>query len=390
LPDDEQKKTSDDKFLPEAIAARVDKIGLETEADRVAREEEQKLFARRKQQKKGGLEAAASKRLAKIGETAVKRPTSVQGTAADPLLDRLGLARKWIEQHRASFAGVLTVVAFAAAALGGWAYWQDKRQDDASVLLGRAFADDHGHLASKGDGDDEGATRQLYPTFRSASDRREAALAKYRQLQTKYPGTGAAILARLEEGALLLDTGDAKGALVAYEDAKNSSLAQADPEVRGRALEGIGFAHELLATRDEAAKDKHLDDALSVYRKLQTVDADGFKELGLYHEARVSAEKGDKAKALELLKEANKRVSEPGTKRPFAYLQFALEDRLRELDPGALPPKAARPVGGGAGANLEDNPKLQELIRQLQQQQQQKSQGSEPAPGPRPAPGTSP
>jgi len=376
LPDDEQKKSDDDKFLPEAIAARVDKIGLETESDRVAREEEQKLLARRKQQKKGGLEAAASKRLAKIGETAVKRPTAGQSTAADPLLDRLSLARKWIGLHRATFAGVITVVVLAASALGGWAYWQDRRQGDASMLLGRAFADDHGHLASKGEGDDEGATRQLYPTFRSASERREAALTKYRLLQTKYPGTGAAILARLEEGALLLDTGDAKGALAAYEDAKNSSLAQADPEVRGRALEGIGFADELLAAHDGATKEKHVEDALAVYRKLQTVEADGFKELGMYHEARVLLEKGDTTRALELLKEANKRVSEPGTKRPFAYLQFALEDRLRELDPSALPPKAPRPVGGSAGANLEDNPKLQELIRQLQQK--------------RPAPGTSP
>ncbi len=389
MPDDEHKKSDDDKFSPEAIAARVDKIGVETDADRVAREEEQKLLARKKLQahtKKGGLEAAASKRLAKIGETAVKRPTAGQATAADPLLDRLARARKWAEQHRATFAGVTTVVLVAAAALGGWAYWQDKRQGAASMLLGRAFADDHAHLASKGEGEDEGARRQLYPTFATSAERRQAALAKYRELQTKYPGTGAAILARLDEGALLLDAQEAKGALSAYEDAKNSSLAQADPEVRGRALEGIGFSHELLAARDEGNKEKHLDDALGAYRKLQTVDADGFKELGMYDEARILLAKGDKTKALELLKEANKRVSEPGAKRPFAYLQFALEDALRELDPSALPPKAPRPVpGSSAGANI-DNAKLQELIRQLQQQ---KSQGSGGPPVGFP-PGTSP
>jgi hypothetical protein len=389
LPDDEHKKPEDDKFSPEAIAARIDKIGVETEADRIAREEEQKLLARKKQQahtKKGGLEAAASKRLAKIGETAVKRPTAGQATAADPLLDRLARARKWTQEHRASFAGVTTVVLLAAAALGGWAYWQDKRQGDASMLLGRAFADDHAHLASKGEGDDEGTKRQLYPTFATAAERRGAALAKYRELQAKYPGTGAAILARLDEGALLLDAQDAKGALSAYEDAKNSSLAKADPEVRGRALEGIGFCHELLAARDEGNKDKHLEDALAAYRKLQTVDADGFKELGMYDEARVLLAQGDKTKALELLKEANKRVSEPGAKRPFAYLQFALEDALRELDPSALPPKAPRPGAGSAGGANLDNPKIQEIIRQLQQQQ--KSQGSAPPLGS--APGTSP
>jgi len=389
LPDDEHKKPENDKFSPEAIAARIDKIGVETEADRIAREEEQKLLARKKQQthhKKGGLEAAASKRLARIGETAVKRPTAGQATAADPLLDRLARAKTWTQEHRASFAGVTTVLLLAAAALGGWAYWQDKRQGDASMLLGRAFADDHAHLASKGEGGDEGTKRQLYPTFATAAERRGAALAKYRELQAKYPGTGAAILARLDEGALLLDAQDAKGALSAYEDAKNSSLAQADPEVRGRALEGIGFCRELLAVRDEGNKDKHLEDALAAYRKLQTLDADGFKELGMYDEARVLLAKGDKTKALEILKEANKRVTEPGAKRPFAYLQFALEDALRELDPSALPPKAPRPVAGSTGGANLDNPKIQELIRQLQQQQ--KSQGSAPPIGS--AAGTSP
>jgi len=106
----------------------------------------------------------------------------------------------------------------------------------------------------------------------------------------------------------------------------------------------------------------------------------------MYDEARILLAKGDKTKALELLKEANKRVSEPGAKRPFAYLQFALEDALRELDPSALPPKAPRPVpGSSAGANI-DNAKLQELIRQLQQQ---KSQGSGGPPVGFP-PGTSP
>src|SRR6185437_8323742 len=114
------------------------------------------------------------------------------------------------------------------------------------------------------------------------------------------------ILARLAEASLLLDAGDAKGASAAYEDVKASALGQADGEVRGRALEGLGFA-----------------------------------ELGKYHQARVALAKGDKAKAIELLKDVQKQVSEPGESHPFSYLQFVVEDRLRELDPTALPPKAA-------------------------------------------------
>jgi hypothetical protein len=91
VPDEEQK--SADKFGPEAMAARIEKMGEESEADKTAREEEQKLIQRRKQQKKSGLEAAASKRLAKIGETTVKRPSAL---SADPGLDRAAKFTKWV------------------------------------------------------------------------------------------------------------------------------------------------------------------------------------------------------------------------------------------------------------------------------------------------------
>ena len=75
------------------------RIGEETEIDRIAREEEQKLLERKKGKKgkKGGLEAAASKRLAKIGEGKVKRPSVDGGRRAstpdaDPLLERTARA----------------------------------------------------------------------------------------------------------------------------------------------------------------------------------------------------------------------------------------------------------------------------------------------------------
>ncbi len=184
-------------------------------------------------------------------------------------------------------------------------------------MLAKAFADEHGRVSDKeADDDDEPKAKQLYPTFKSAAERRDAALAKYRTVESKYPGTGAAILARLAEASLLLDAGDAKGALGAYGDVRGSALAQADAEVRGRAIEGIGFANELLAQAEGADKGKHLDAALAAYRDLAQVDVKGLKELGLYHQARVVLAKGDKAKAIELLKEAHKLVSEPGDEPP--------------------------------------------------------------------------
>ena len=41
--------------------------------------------------------------------------------------------------------------------------------------------------------------------FKTYEDRREAALKKYREVEARFPKTGAAILARLAEGSLLLD-----------------------------------------------------------------------------------------------------------------------------------------------------------------------------------------
>jgi hypothetical protein len=390
VPDDEQKdeqedekkpeeapakeaaSADEDKFRPEAIAARVAKMGDESDLDRIAEAEEQKLLERKQQRKKGkkGLESAAAKRLAKIGEGKVKRPGALGDAAvpeADPLLERAARASKWIREHRQAFGGLVAVGVLAVAGSVGWMYWQDKRNGDASAMLAQALADEHGKVSNKEDEDeDEAKARPLYPTFKSAAERRDAALAKYRGVESSYSGTGAAILARLAEGSLLLDAGDAKGAVAAYEDVKASPLAQADAEVRGRAIEGIGFAHELLARTDEAGRDKHLDDALGAFKQLEQVEMKGFKELGMYHQARVLIAKGDKAKATELLKDVYKRVTEPGENHPFSYLETVAEDRLREIDPTALPPKAPKKVGGPGDMDMSD-PQIQELIRQLQQ-----------------------
>jgi hypothetical protein len=394
VPDDEQKPDEtpeaasadkpeegsdvpeDDKFRPEDIAARVAGLGEETDLDRIAREEESKLLERKKQKKgKKGLDASASKRLAKIGEGKVKRPSAVSDAfapEADPLLERTARLTKWIKEHRQVFGALVAVGLIGGGGFLGWMYWQGKQEADASALLAQAFADEHGHVASdKDDDDDDNSKKALYPTFKSAAEKRDATLAKYRQVESKYAGTGAAILARLSEAGLLLDAGDAKGATAAYVEVKGSPLAKADGEVRGRATEGLGFADELLAQTDAANKDKHLDDALAAFKELEQNDTKGFKELGMYHQARVLLAKGDKAKAIDLLKEVHKRVTEPGVEsHPFSYLEFVVEDRLRELDPTALPPKA--PKMGGPGGNLDMNdPQIQELIRQLQQRQQQ-------------------
>ena len=392
----------EDKLNPEAIAARVASLGEETDLDRLAREEEQKLLERKKGQKKKakkGLAASASKRLSKIGEGAqVKRPgMAVDAVApeADPLLERVARAGKWIREHRSVFGGIIVVALLTLGGGFGYVYWQDKRDAEASALLAKAIGDEHGRVSEDEDDDDDTKQPPLYPKFKTTDARREAALAKYRDVESKYAGTGAAILARLAEASLLLDKNDPKGALAAYDDVITSALAQADVQVRGRAVEGRGFAHELLAQSDASAKDKHLDDALSAFKELEQIDVKGFKELGMYHEARVLQAKGDKQKAIELLKSVHEKVSapssEPGESSPFAYLQFVVEDRLRELDPTALPPKPKHGLGGLGGLGGPGGGEIDpEMLRQLQEQLRQQGGGMPPPGAPPPPPGGSP
>ena len=94
-----EAKEPEDDASPEAIARRVAALGDEDELEKLARTEEQKLAERRakmKRGKKGGLEAAASKRLNKIAEKAQPKKmiaTAVDG--ADPLLNQTAKVSKW-------------------------------------------------------------------------------------------------------------------------------------------------------------------------------------------------------------------------------------------------------------------------------------------------------
>jgi tetratricopeptide (TPR) repeat protein len=228
-----------------------------------------------------------------------------------------------------------------------------KHEVEASVLLTKAVADERARIGEPPKDDEEGDGSPVFKTYEA---RRDAALGKYREVESKFPRTGAAILARLAEGSLLLDKKDAQGAVSAFDDVKGSPLAAADQEVKGRALEGLGFAHELAAEKGD--KDKHLDDALKAYKELEnSVDVKGFKELAMYHQARVLMNKGDKDKAKELLvtlKERLQKTDENITNLPtgpaFPYLSEVAMDRLREIDPSAAP-KAA-PPGAGGGPQL--------------------------------------
>jgi len=302
------------------------------------RERQSKL--KKKGQGKAALAKAASKKLAEVREKRKRDDVASAADAADPLLSRTNQVGGWLQNNQKAVQIGGGALAVGLLGVGAYLFYQQKHEADASVDLSHAIADDRGLIGEPPPEDDENRIKDPRPIFKTAAEKRDAALAKYKTVQAKYPGTGAAYLARLGEASVLLDKRDADGAIAAYTDAKASPLAGADIEVRGRAIEGLGFAYELKARLDPAQKDKHLDLALAEYKSLENaIDAKGFKELGMYHQSRVMQAKGDTAKAKELLVQLRERISKPGETHPFAYLEEMAADRLRLIDPKAVPPK---------------------------------------------------
>jgi hypothetical protein len=126
-------------------------------------------------------------------------------------------------------------------------------------------------------------------------------------------------------------------------------------DVKARALEGKGFAQEGKGD---------LDGALASFEQLGELPSDGFKALSKYHRARVLVLKKDKDKAKELLVEARKDLEKAkldslrvSTQSPHRWLEGAVDDELRAIDPDAVP---KLPPGGAGGLPPQLQQKLLE------------------------------
>jgi hypothetical protein len=367
-----------------AIARRVAALGEEDETERLAREEERKLAERRKAGKKGkkkrggGLEVAASKKLGKIGKRAEPKREIAVAADADPLIEKTVKLSDWAKQNQKTVQYVGALIAVALIGLAGFMYWDNKRETEASMALSKAVETQHAQIGEPPKDDDDNAVDNG-PYYKTHEERRDKALEKYREVEAKFSGTGAAILARLSEASLLLDKREADGAAAAFTEVKKSPLGQADKEVKGRALEGLGFAYELKADKagDPDAKKPFYDQALQAFKELENaVDVKGFKELAMYHQARVHENKGDKEEAKKLLVALKEKFDKPddsslvpGTPggQSFPYLREVAMDRLRGIDPSAAPKMQQMP-GGGSQV-------LPPHIRKMLEDQQKKAAG---------------
>jgi len=283
------------------------------------------------------------------------------GEMIDDALAR-GTARvgKWVKQN-SNFIQILVVLALVSGA--GYAVYHNQvtaKAELASGELSTAVQADRARIDPAGP-KQNAEEEEILPVYKTAAERNTTALAGYRKAHSAREGSGTALLARLGEAGVLLDQRSFDEALAAYREVKGSQLAAADPDVKGRAIEGIGFALEGKGD---------VDGALKVYKELDTITGiKTFKELGMYHQARLLAAKGDKEQALKLIKDARERLQTTGESRNASYLVGVLDELQRKLDPSAAP---KRNVGGaGRQVSLDELQKLQQqMMREMQKAQE--------------------
>lgn len=346
------------------------------------------------QEKKDRNQAVRDQLLKKNPKVQVQRQALAPGEMVDDALARgVAATGKWLRQNGKSVQFAITGIIVAGIAYAGLSHWQDKRAEAATSALSKAELDERGRIGSpesktqNQQADDDGL-----PVFKSVEVRRQAALSDYRAVASKHSGSGAAILARLGEAGVLLDQRNYDGALAAYREVKTTKLSQADLSVRARANEGIGLALE---------GKKDIPGALQAFHELENSDVRGYRELGMFQQARILAARADAnsndvPRAMELLKNAREKLrtataQSPFGERPlFPYLQTQVDDLLRNLDPTALP----APTAGGPNKQMtpEQVQRLrEELQRRMRESKENTNSGSGSATPPPPAtPGTPP
>jgi hypothetical protein len=356
---------------PEGSAPAEEEV--EAVANRAARRRDDAVDRRRKRRGKAASTSdgeaplprdknARAKELLKRRREQASEPTRpinlLPGEMVDDAFARsTSAAGKWI---RTNFGKIQWVVLAGIAAATGFAIYTSQIEKTAAAAtdaLAAGITVERSSVMAEDKRTDEQKEAEPGKVYKTNDERAEAALAAYRKAQAEHAGTAAALLAKLGEAGVLLDKRDWAGAIEAYNAVLASKLATADADVRGRAIEGLGFAKEGKGD---------LDGATASFKELQAIDERGFKELGMYHEARMLLAKGDKDKAKDLLKQIHDKLVVPTPEgKPYRYLETLVDDALRRLDPSAIPTKP--PVLGGdakgSAMSADQMAKIQKMLQ---------------------------
>lgn len=334
--DEESEETEGESEEQAARAESESKPGKPSKTDKKrSRQEERSATANVRDRNKRLREQAAQKRRGKRDrerEAAVAR-----GLDASEMVDDV-LARgthRTVEFIRRHFSMIQWVVVLGIAAGIGWSIysWKSKKNvaKSSDVLMAGVEAELGRVMAEPAK--PEEAKLDPRPHFTTEEARLQAAAQGYDNAEKASPGSGTAILAKLGRAGVLYDEGKFDEAKANYEAVLSSPLAKHDADVRLRAVEGIGMS---LEAKGDA------DGSLKWFQDLEKAEEPGFSALGLYHQARVALNKGDKQKAKELLGKVNEKLEKE--RSPYAagsYLERASRDLMAIVDPTTAPASPA-------------------------------------------------
>jgi len=241
---------------------------------------------------------------------------------------------KWI---KGNFNIVQWLIVAAAASWVGWQIYSwrsDKTSAKAADALAEAVNADLGRVGGTED-DPEARSVDTRRSFASDDDQLGAAKTAYEKVVADKPSATSVSMAQLGLAGVAYDQGKYDEAKALYDQVATSELAKIDPETKARSIEGSGLALEGKGDRDGALKR---------FGELENTDVAGFRELALFHQARLLHAKGDDDAAKDRLKKVVDKLGkekESTALDSHGYLLESARSLLERIDPKAVPPPSS-------------------------------------------------
>lgn len=264
-----------------------------------------------------------------------RREAEAVGLDAQEVLDEAlvrstDTAAKFMRRHSTLLQGLLAGGLLAWAAWGGYGLYVASARAEASDVVAEALAIENARVGDPeelGQPDEQGIVLPG-PIFETDEARLAAAREALQKAAAVRADSGTAHYARLALAAVLLDQGKYDEAAAEYRSVADSGFAKTDPELRGRALEGIALTLERKG--DEAA-------ALDQFGQVAQTGLRGFVLPALLDQARLQHALGktEEAKAtLKQFRDEHAKLAEGGP-GPSSYLSQRAQALTREIDPVA-------------------------------------------------------
>jgi predicted negative regulator of RcsB-dependent stress response len=289
---------------------------------------------------------AAADRQSKRDEARARMAATASGLDASERLDDIFVRTThavtlWIRQNFKWLQWALVLCVIGMFAVQGWRYYQRQLAAKSTDLLMEGALAESGTVGD----DEEGKSTpeelrrwDMRPQFHDEDQRLGAAEKNFKAAIERYGKTGAGDHARLQLAGIKYDQMAFDEALALYRQVRSSKLASEDLEVKGRAIEGIGFCLEAKSDQEGALKS---------FRELSNLEGSlEFAVLGLYHQARVLTAQGKQDAAKDLLNKAQKRLLDDKESMSASYYKKPIQEALARIDPTA--------AASGASSDLSE------------------------------------